>query len=252
MNYTIQKLAELTGTTARTVRFYDQIGLLKPAFIAENGYRYYGDAEVVKLQQITFYKELGLELKQIQEMFDRANVSYEEMLLAQRKVLTKSISKQKKLLKTVVMVLQSHKKAKTMTSQEMIKEHTDADQVRLESIFDQSEIASMKESEQRIKEQLSTWKWVEDWTPYLTETKKIQVEFEKCFDEGDSIDSPNIQVLAKKYFEHGKKIGMTTKEAVLRAGMILRDSVSAEAAGLSPEFGRYFADAMDYFANKNL
>ena len=67
MEYTIQKLAHLAGISTRTLRYYDQIGLLSPARTNEAGYRIYGAKEVDVLQQILFYKEMGLELAQIKE-----------------------------------------------------------------------------------------------------------------------------------------------------------------------------------------
>lgn len=70
MEYTIQKLARLAGISARTLRWYDRIGLLKPGRIAENGYRVYGAAEVDRLQQILFYRALGVELARIGQMLD--------------------------------------------------------------------------------------------------------------------------------------------------------------------------------------
>lgn len=65
MEYTVDKLAKLAGISARTLRYYDQIGLLSPARINSSGYRIYGRAEVDALQQILFYRELGMELSQI-------------------------------------------------------------------------------------------------------------------------------------------------------------------------------------------
>ena len=50
MEYSIQELSRLSGVTTRTLRWYDQIGLLKPSRVAESGYRYYGGAEVDRLQ----------------------------------------------------------------------------------------------------------------------------------------------------------------------------------------------------------
>lgn len=64
MEYTIAKLAQLSGVTTRTLRYYDQIGLLSPVRVS-NGYRIYGEKEVDLLQQILFYRELGVELKKI-------------------------------------------------------------------------------------------------------------------------------------------------------------------------------------------
>lgn len=65
MEYTVQKLSSLAGISTRTLRYYDEIGILKPARINSSGYRIYGETEVDRLQQILFYKELGVELDTI-------------------------------------------------------------------------------------------------------------------------------------------------------------------------------------------
>ena len=70
MEYSIQELSRLSGVTTRALRWYDQIGLLKPGRVAENGYRYYGEAEVDRLQDILYYRALGVELAKIKECLD--------------------------------------------------------------------------------------------------------------------------------------------------------------------------------------
>lgn len=70
MEYSIQELARLSGVTTRTLRWYDQIGLLKPGRVAENGYRRYGPAQVDRLQDILYYRALGVELAQIRACLD--------------------------------------------------------------------------------------------------------------------------------------------------------------------------------------
>jgi DNA-binding transcriptional MerR regulator len=68
MEYTVQKLASLAGISTRTLRYYDEIGILKPARINSSGYRIYGQAEVDRLQQILFYRELDVSLDRIKEI----------------------------------------------------------------------------------------------------------------------------------------------------------------------------------------
>ncbi len=88
MEYTVQKLSQLAGVSARTLRYYDEIGILKPARINSSGYRIYGNEEVDRLQQILFYRELGVHLDQIKEIvtdpsFDKAialREHYEKLL----------------------------------------------------------------------------------------------------------------------------------------------------------------------------
>ncbi|WP_152393548.1 MerR family transcriptional regulator [Paenibacillus guangzhouensis] len=68
MEYTVQKLGKLAGISTRTLRYYDEIELLKPAKVNSSGYRIYGQKEVDRLQQILFYRELGMSLDRIKEI----------------------------------------------------------------------------------------------------------------------------------------------------------------------------------------
>lgn len=70
MPYTVHEVAELSGVTIKTLYHYQKIGLLMPESIAENGYRYYGDKELKRLQQILFYRELDLSLENIKTALD--------------------------------------------------------------------------------------------------------------------------------------------------------------------------------------
>lgn len=70
--YTVKQVSALADVTVRTLHHYDEIGLLRPTTVGTNGYRYYDDAALLRLQQILFYREIGLELAQIRE--DRKSV----------------------------------------------------------------------------------------------------------------------------------------------------------------------------------
>lgn len=73
MEYTVKALAELSGVTPRTLRWYDRLGLLKPGRRTEGGYRLYGPADVDRLQQILFYRELEVPQADIGTMLDDPN-----------------------------------------------------------------------------------------------------------------------------------------------------------------------------------
>lgn len=68
MEYTVQKLGQIAGISTRTLRYYDEIGILKPARINSSGYRLYGPVEVDLLQQILFYRELDMALDSIKDI----------------------------------------------------------------------------------------------------------------------------------------------------------------------------------------
>ena len=73
MAYTVKQVAAMSGISVRTLHFYDETGLLKPAYLGASGYRFYEEPQLLKLQQILFYRELGFELKQIKRILGRAD-----------------------------------------------------------------------------------------------------------------------------------------------------------------------------------
>jgi len=101
MAYTVKELAQLSGVSVRTLHFYDEIGLLKPAHVGENQYRYYNEEELLALQQILFFRELGFELKKIRSIMSRSGFDRIEALQAHREVLLKERMRMGKLIATI-------------------------------------------------------------------------------------------------------------------------------------------------------
>ena len=87
MEYTVQKLGKLAGISTRTLRYYDEIELLKPARINSSGYRIYGQTEVDRLQQILFYRELGIGLNEIKDIINNETFDGTNALIEHRKKL---------------------------------------------------------------------------------------------------------------------------------------------------------------------
>lgn len=105
MEYTVQKLGKLAGVSTRTLRYYDEIGLLKPARINSSGYRIYGTKEVDRLQQILFFRELGVSLDSIRDIVTapsfnglKALQEHHEKLLEKREQLNQLIANVEKTL----------------------------------------------------------------------------------------------------------------------------------------------------------
>ena len=97
--WTVRELANLAGVSVRTLHHYHHIGLLLPARVGDNGYRSYGPAELVRLQQILFFRELEFPLDRIRELLDRpdfdADAAYRDhrrLLVARRRQLDRLIA----------------------------------------------------------------------------------------------------------------------------------------------------------------
>lgn len=89
MKMQIQEFARLSGVSVRTLHYYDQIGLLRPAVVYEQtGYRFYDEASLLRMQEILFYRELDFPLKSILEILSSPHYNKEEALMEQKELLT--------------------------------------------------------------------------------------------------------------------------------------------------------------------
>ncbi|MBN8669674.1 MAG: MerR family transcriptional regulator [Chitinophagales bacterium] len=99
--FSVTQLAKMAGVSVRTLHHYDEIGLLKPALRADSGYRYYSRVELLKLQQILFYKELDIPLNEIAEMLDEPEFDILTALQQHKQALSKRLQRLKTLLQTI-------------------------------------------------------------------------------------------------------------------------------------------------------
>lgn len=118
MEYTIQQLASLAGVSTRTLRWYDQKGLLRPGRNAENGYRLYGPAEVDRLQQILFYRALGVELARIGAILDDPSFDRLEALRGHLNALRTERDRIDSLIRTVRQTITAEERKEHMSDQE--------------------------------------------------------------------------------------------------------------------------------------
>lgn len=118
MEYTVQKLAILAGVSTRTLRYYDEIDLLKPARINSSGYRIYGQSEVDQLQQILFYRELGVGLEEIKDLMTAPSFDAERALREHRKKLLEKRDQLEQLIANVDLTLAQRKGTKTMSDKQ--------------------------------------------------------------------------------------------------------------------------------------
>lgn len=84
---TVKEVSEITGLSARTLRYYDEIGLLKPACLTESGYRLYDETALEKLREIIFFRELEIPLANIKEIMERPDYDIKQALSLQKSLL---------------------------------------------------------------------------------------------------------------------------------------------------------------------
>src|ERR1700730_16596985 len=99
--YTVKQVAKLSGVSVRALHHYDEIGLLKPAHVGANGYRYYGRDELLRLQQILFHRELGFPLDEIRQVLNAPEFDRVAALRAHRERLMGEVRRYRRLLRTL-------------------------------------------------------------------------------------------------------------------------------------------------------
>ena len=119
MAYTVKQVAAMSGVSVRTLHFYDEASLLKPAYTKANGYRFYEEAQLLMLQQILFYRELGFELKRIKQILGQAKFQKAAALRSHRKVLETNVTRTRTLIETIDKTIQHLKGTKKMKSEEL-------------------------------------------------------------------------------------------------------------------------------------
>ncbi|MDP1974812.1 MAG: MerR family transcriptional regulator, partial [Alphaproteobacteria bacterium] len=119
MCYSVKQLTTLSGVSVRTLHWYDQIGLLKPDFYGSNGYRYYAEKDLLLLQQILFFKELGFPLKEIQKLLTMDGFDQIKALQAHKVFLKNEIERKNKLLETIDKTILYLKGTEKMTDKEL-------------------------------------------------------------------------------------------------------------------------------------
>ncbi|MBE0688300.1 MAG: MerR family transcriptional regulator [Anaerolineaceae bacterium] len=149
---TIKQISQLAQVTPRTLRYYDQIGLLPPEEIGENGYRYYSDASLLKLQQILFYRESDMPLEQIKEIMGRDHYDLHEALEDHKNQLSKRIERLRKLITTVDRTLKFIKGEEEMSKNMLFDAFNEEEQEKMEK-----EAMQMYDPE-TVKESNRKWK----------------------------------------------------------------------------------------------
>jgi DNA-binding transcriptional MerR regulator len=129
--YTVKQLSILAGVTPRTLHHYDQIGLLKPSRVGENGYRYYGEEAVLRLQQILLYRELDLPLDDIKKIMGRRDFDVLGALQSHKDALQTQVTRLNRLLSTVDNTIQHLKGEKPMSQKGLFEGFSEEEQEKL-------------------------------------------------------------------------------------------------------------------------
>ena len=185
------EFAKLAGVSVRTLHYYDEIGLLKPSFVDEqNGYRFYDEISLERMQEILFYRELDFELKSIAEILSSPDYDKQKALAEQRKLLILK----KERLERIIAALDSAEKGKiTMSAFDNSDYETARNRYESEAKRRWGETAAYKEH----AEKTATYS-KEKWQDVTDGLMTVLAKFAACMKDGHTADSDEAQALVQE------------------------------------------------------
>lgn len=251
MSYTVKQLAELSGVSVRTLHYYDEVGMLKPAYYGDNKYRYYEEEQFLLLQQILFYRELGLQLNDIQKILVSKSFDKIEALQSHKKLLLGDLDRTKKLIKTIDKTIAHLRGNKMIALEEIFDGFTEEKQKIYEEFLVESGVS--REIINQIRWKVNNWS-KEQWLANKHENDQVYAELAKAIDANLATDSVEVQALIRQHYELVKVFWTPTRESYKGLGQLYcshPDFVEFYKT-IHPKLLNYLLDAMKIFADKNL
>ncbi|NJP70746.1 MerR family transcriptional regulator [Streptomyces sp. C1-2] len=200
MSYSVGQVSAFAGVTVRTLHHYDKAGLLSPSERSAAGYRLYGEADLARLQQILFYRELGFSLGEIGAILDDPGTNALEHLRARQAKLSEEIARLRRLAEVAEHAIEVQQTGVSLTPEERFE-------VFGEIAFDLSyatdaELKWADSEGQRESMARAAAHTKEDWRQLMGEAGAWRAELLAAFDEGEPSEGERAMDLAEEHRLH--------------------------------------------------
>jgi MerR family transcriptional regulator, thiopeptide resistance regulator len=246
MPYTVNQLATLAHVSVRTLHHYDAIGLLHPSFIAKNGYRQYEERELIRLQQILFFRELDFSLDDIARIMRSPDFTVIEALKAQQALVKLKRARLDTLIETI---------------NTTIKSMTDNTPLVTEELYDAFRDDDVKQYQDEVKERWGNTDAYKQSAARVGKMTKAQMEKlkadGKAFTEelaktmDYSFDSDEAQAMVQKHYD-GVNVFYTCSIAMYRnLGQMYVDDArfTAYYDAFRPGLAAWLRDAINFYCD---
>ena len=252
-HYSVKKLSDIAGVSVRTLHLYDEIGLLKPSVRTEAGYRLYGEKELLRLQQILFYKELDFSLQQIASILDDPDFDLVNALEHHKLALQSRQERLNTLLSTIDKTIFKIRNGMKLTHKELYEglPKEKAESWRNEAIDKYGDDA-IHQSEKSLRNMTK-----EDFNKLKEENKNVTLNLLSLVNEDPLSDA--VQKMIAKHYNIIRKFwgtdGSVDKQAEAYAGLgqlYVNDERYTSFDGKpNPGFALFMSKAMSHYAKTN-
>jgi len=251
MVYTIKQLAKLSKVSIRTLRYYDEIGLLKPAYYGDNKYRYYENEELLILQQILFYRELGFPLSDIQRIINCDDFNKVDALISHKHILEQSLDRTKELIKTIDNTI-DHLRGKAKMKDEELYYGFDSEKQKEHEKYLVGKGIVTQEFLNECNEKIKNWS-ADAKNSFIKDLERIMNALIMSIENNASPSDKIVQDLMRKHYEWLKRTWHPTKEKYL--GLIdlyQTPEFSKFYDSRHPKLLKFIVKAMKIFAEKEV
>lgn len=238
--YTVKQLADLAGVTVRTLHHYDQFGLLAPSSVGGNGYRYYEEGALYRLQQILFYRELEIPLGEIKRIVTSPDFDILESLNAHRAALEERIERLTRLIEAVDLTTEHLKGKVAMTDAQLFRAFSDEEQDNL------AEEAAERWDSETVRESNARWKAypAEKRQRILEDGNTIYRDLIAQMDEDPG--SAQVQHLISRWHAHMQNFWSPNDEQLLGLADLYNEDARFNASfeAMRPGLAKFMRDAV--------
>jgi DNA-binding transcriptional MerR regulator len=245
--YTVKQLSDIAGVTVRTLHYYDDIGLLQPTTVGANNYRYYDDSAALRLQQILFYREIGLELMQIKDILDSPEFDLITALQSHRTALLKRIERLQSLVRTVDDTIKHIEGEVNMPKKQLFEAFTDEQQK------DYERLARLEYGPDTVNESIKRWnsytKVKQD--QIFEEAGQIYADLVNAIEAGKPPQAPDVQAILVRWRDNLRHFYEPTLEIMrgLGEGYNSHPDFIANFKKLHPDLPQYLQESILIFVD---
>lgn len=245
--HTVSQLAKLSGTSVRTLHHYDAIGLLKPATVGENGYRYYGRTELLRLQQILIHREFGVALSDIPALLDAGDPDRLTALREQRARLEQEADRYRRLARTIDRTIAELEGRETIMDKQLYEGFSPEKQAGYEAWIVERYGRPARDRIDAGKAAMAAMSTDErqDW---MAEVAGMEADFARAMAEGAGPDDPALDPLLQRHHAWVARTWKMGPTAEAYAGLgrlyVENPDFRARYEGIRPGLAEWMAVAM--------
>jgi DNA-binding transcriptional MerR regulator len=237
--------------SARTLHFYDEIGLLKPAYYGENNYRYYEEEQLLMLQQILFYRELGMPLSEIQRIISSDDFNKIEALQSHKKILEQGLDRSQQMIKTINKTI-SHLRGKEKMKDEEFYYGFDSEKQKEHEKYLVEKGILTQDFLDECNEKVKNWNDKEK-SAFIQDIEKIMDALIVAINNKSSPSADEVQSLMRRHYTWLERTWTPTKEKYIGLAQLYQTpEFRVFYDSRHPKLLDFMLKAMKIFADREL